>query len=79
VDRQLINLEEELRRCQPPSSDKNFELSVYPQTCKLVLQSYNTSMEDSQEVVETKLTFLDSLLQRLGRQSHTSTEEKETK
>ncbi|CAI8035415.1 hypothetical protein GBAR_LOCUS19881 [Geodia barretti] len=96
VERQLVNLEEELRRCQLPFDDKNvrgkersrgtdliadpkptqshtdatrmlanFEWSMYPQTCKLILQSYNMSMEDSQDVLDSKLTFLDSLLQRL--------------
>jgi hypothetical protein len=66
VERQLVNLEEELRICQLPFDDKNFEWSVYPQTCKLILQSYNMTMEDSQDVLDSKLAFLDSLLQRLG-------------
>ena len=48
-----------------PLSLSQFEWSMYPQTCKLILQSYNMSMEDSQDVLDSKLTFLDSLLQRL--------------
>ena len=43
-----------------------FEWTMYPPICKLVLQSYNTSMEDSEEVLDSKMLFLRTLLQDLG-------------
>lgn len=49
-----------------------FEQSMYPQVCKLILQSYNISMEDCQEVVDAKLKFIDRLVERLGSSSRGS-------
>ena len=47
-------------------SSTQFEQALYPRVCKLVLESFNMSLEDSQEVVDSKLNLLDCLVVSLG-------------